>query len=89
MKKKLLLRKNSTTPRFKAGNEEMSVGSTILGERGQVVIPKDIRERLGLKPGAQLMVLHQKHGPIMLFPIEHMRQFLDGMTSKMSQMVNK
>ena len=31
--------------------------TTKLSSRGQVVIPEEIRERLGLKPGAQFVVL--------------------------------
>ena len=32
-------------------------GTTKLSSKGQVVIPGEIRERLGLKPGAQFVVL--------------------------------
>lgn len=89
MKKRRLSEKSSTTEKFKAGTDELLVGSTVLGERGQAVIPKDIRERLKLNPGSQLMVLHQKHGGIMLFPVEHMRQFLDGMSRKMPKVIEE
>jgi len=34
-----------------------SVATTTLSSRGQVVIPESVRERLGLKPGDQFLVL--------------------------------
>jgi AbrB family looped-hinge helix DNA binding protein len=33
------------------------VATTRLSSKGQVVIPEEIRDRLGLKPGAQFVVL--------------------------------
>ena len=56
------------------------MGSTVLGERGQLVIPKDIRERLKLKSGAKLMVMHHSDGPIVIFPLEKMQYMLTEMT---------
>ena len=37
-------------------------GSVTLGERGQVVIPKAVRERLGFEPGERLVVLSDEMG---------------------------
>ena len=34
--------------------------TTTLSSKGQVVIPEEIRDRLGLKPGAQFVVLGDK-----------------------------
>ncbi len=34
-----------------------SIATTKLSSKGQVVIPEEIRERLGLKPGTQFIVL--------------------------------
>ncbi len=33
------------------------VGTSTVGERGQVVIPAEAREKLGIKPGDKLLVL--------------------------------
>jgi AbrB family looped-hinge helix DNA binding protein len=33
------------------------LATTRLSSKGQIVIPEDIRDRLGLKPGAQFVVL--------------------------------
>ncbi len=42
-------------------------GSTSLGERGQIVIPKKVRAKLGLKKGDHLIVI-EKHGILVLAP---------------------
>lgn len=61
------------------------MGSTVLGERGQLVIPKDIRERLKLKSGAKLLVMNQPNGPIIIFPLDKMQSMLDLMTSQLTK----
>ena len=35
------------------------VATTKMSSKGQIVIPEDIRKRLGLKPGAQFVVVGQ------------------------------
>jgi AbrB family looped-hinge helix DNA binding protein len=44
---------------LRMGNIDMStaVSTTKMSSRGQIVIPDEIRERMGLGPGAQFMVL--------------------------------
>lgn len=61
------------------------MGSTMLGERGQLVIPKDIRERLKLKSGEKLLVMNQPNGPILIFPLEKMQSMLDAMTRRLTE----
>jgi len=36
-----------------------TVATTKMSSKGQIVIPEDIRKRLGLKPGAQFVVVGQ------------------------------
>lgn len=36
------------------------LATTKMSSKGQIVIPEDIRKRLGLKPGAQFVVVGQK-----------------------------
>ncbi len=53
----------------------------------QVVIPKDVRERLGLSPGQKVQAL-AVGGRIELVPvepIERLRGFLKGMPSKLER----
>ncbi|MEK6697494.1 MAG: AbrB/MazE/SpoVT family DNA-binding domain-containing protein [Nitrospirota bacterium] len=43
---------------------------TTLDRFGRVVVPKDIRDRLGLKPGAELEIDEQGN-EVVLKPVEH------------------
>ncbi len=62
------------------------VRSTVMGDRGQVVIPKEIRDRAGLAPGSRLMVMHhQVNGPVILLPMDHMRDFMEQMMKQMKE----
>ncbi len=55
-----------------------------LDSRGQILLPKEVREKAGLKPGDKLAVITHVHGQevayIMLIPVERLaeslRQFL-------------
>lgn len=66
------------------------MGTTVLGERGQVVIPKELRDEFNLKPGARLVVL--KHGPegaIILFPAEHLQELMHDLTTRLTTIQKK
>lgn len=53
-------------------------GSTVMGERGQVVIPAEAREEIGIEPGEKLVVFGNKRkGVIILFKSEIMTKFAD------------
>jgi AbrB family looped-hinge helix DNA binding protein len=58
--------------------------STTLSPKFQVVIPKPVREALGLVPGRKFHVLHYK-GRIELIPVrgaKQMRGFLRGLDTR-------
>jgi AbrB family looped-hinge helix DNA binding protein len=56
------------------------IGTIALGERGQVVIPKELREHLGLKTGSKLVLLQHDKGFIAL-KAEEMKALMDKMSS--------
>lgn len=60
------------------------LGATVMGERGQVVIPKDIRERLRLRTGTRLMVMQHGDSPLMLVPIEQMQEMIQQMSERVA-----
>lgn len=59
------------------------IGSTVMGSRGQVVIPKEIRDRMGLKTGATLIALQMKDGPVVLLPADRMQALVSDLTKNL------
>ena len=59
------------------------IGSTVMGSRGQVVIPKEIRDRMGLKDGTTLIALQMKDGPVVLLPAERMQKLISDLTKNL------
>lgn len=54
------------------------VGTVKLGEKGQIVIPKDARDLLGLEPGDSLLVLVDQAQGIALVDNERFQHFARG-----------
>lgn len=53
-------------------------GSATVGERGQIVIPVEARQHLGLQPGDKVLIMnHPIHKGLMVFKIDAARAFLD------------
>ena len=57
-------------------------GSTTLGERGQVVIPKDARKKLNFKKGEKLLVFGMHRGTIILTKPSSFEQFSKALKEK-------
>ena len=55
---------------------DILVETTKLSEKGQVVIPKDFRKKMGLKPGSQFLVI-AANGAIILQQMEHIKRKID------------
>lgn len=67
------------------------MGTTVVGERGQVVIPKELREQMKLVPGTKLVMFRPGNGPLVTFPMETMRAMMGKMAkrfSKLTKMMN-
>jgi AbrB family looped-hinge helix DNA binding protein len=60
-------------------------GSVKVGERGQIVIPKEAREIFGINPGDMLMVLGDEKRGIALVKADKFRSF----AMKMLKMFNE
>jgi AbrB family looped-hinge helix DNA binding protein len=56
-----------------------------VGERGQVVIPAAIRERVGLQPGDKLMVFTKHSEMICLVSTSSMQQLVDVLTQQLAE----
>jgi len=63
---------------------------TVIGERGQVVIPKEVRARLGLKPRTRLLVIEKGDAVIMKkLNLEEERRELEALFKKIDKRIEK
>jgi AbrB family looped-hinge helix DNA binding protein len=61
-------------------------GTATVGERGQVVIPADLRKELGMQPGDKLLIWKHPSGKgIMLFPVDSVREFMTMMLATLER----
>ena len=51
------------------------IAKRAIGERGQFVVPKDVREQLGLRPGTEVTV-EVKGGKMIVEPAKSVDEFL-------------
>ena len=60
-------------------------GSTVVGERGQVVIPAEAREELDIQPGEKLVVFgNPRRGMVILLKGDIMARFTEALMSRFS-----
>ena len=60
-------------------------GTGTLGPKGQVVIPAEVRENMGIKPGDKLITLYIPHKKAVAFITEaQAQQHIDRMGEKLS-----
>ena len=57
-------------------------GTVVLGERGQIVIPKEMRDLLGLNKGDQLMLMFHNDS-VVIIPREKMEAFVHHLTANL------
>ena len=57
-------------------------GTTVMGTRGQLVIPADARKDLKLKPGDRLVVIGRFHKILGLIRADEMEQFVEFILKK-------
>lgn len=61
------------------------VGTMTLGPKGQIVIPSDIREKMGVKPGDKLVALYVPDKCAVSFVSEHrLQKIIDKMGDHVS-----
>lgn len=52
-------------------------GAVAVGERGQIVIPKEARDDFGIKPGDKLVVLGRGGRGIVLLKADKLKEFAE------------
>lgn len=63
---------------------EALVDATVLGERGQIVIPKEIREKLGFKPGDRLVLMQNGDGPLLVLPASQLQSMVASFSDRVA-----
>jgi AbrB family looped-hinge helix DNA binding protein len=61
-------------------------GTVTVGERGQIVIPVEVRKSYRIKSGDRLIVVAKLDaGPISLIPADQLNKFLNHMTEMLTE----
>lgn len=60
-------------------------GTVTVGERGQVVIPAEVRKLYHIKTSDRLIVVAKPDGPIGFIPAERLNDFLSHMTEMLAK----
>ncbi len=76
----LLVRNNTF---MKSSKDKKFYGSTTLGEKGQVVIPKEARKEMKLKKGEKLLVFGKGCDMLALAKIDHMQKFAEELSKRL------
>jgi AbrB family looped-hinge helix DNA binding protein len=62
-------------------------GSVTVGERGQVVIPAEARNEMGIRPGDKLLIMkHPVYQGLMVAKLDALRGFLDEFAREVERM---
>ncbi len=63
-------------------------GSATVGERGQIVIPADARQKLDIKPGDKLLIFSSMHGKhsLTVMRAEQVTEFVSRAMARLSKM---
>jgi AbrB family looped-hinge helix DNA binding protein len=70
--------------------EDAFYGSATVGDRGQIVIPAEARQELGINPGDKLLIMrHPIHKGLMLFQLNSVKEFLDEFTAQVQRIEEK
>lgn len=68
----------------KCNLDECFYGSVTVGERGQVVIPSQARQEMGIKPGNKLLIMkHPVLDGLMMARFESVKEFIDDMSQSL------
>ena len=62
-------------------------GRTTVGERGQIVIPQNIRTAMKVKPGDEMVVM-SRGDKIIVFPSKNLEKFYQTVVTQMDHLRN-
>jgi AbrB family looped-hinge helix DNA binding protein len=67
-------------------SEPKVYGAVAVGEKGQIVIPAEVRKIYGIKSGDRMIVFSRPGGPIALIPADKFSHFLEEATAVLAKM---
>ena len=62
-----------------------TIGTVKVGEKGQIVIPKEAREMFGIKPGDSLLVIGDKRRGLTIVKTDDVRELVNKILEKMDK----
>ncbi|MCE2765820.1 MAG: hypothetical protein RLZ87_525 [Armatimonadota bacterium] len=66
--------------------EDAFYGSATVGDRGQIVIPAEARQELGIHPGDKVLIMrHPIHKGLMVFQLNSVKEFLDEFSAQVQR----
>ncbi|HEY5500718.1 MAG TPA: AbrB/MazE/SpoVT family DNA-binding domain-containing protein [Candidatus Humimicrobiaceae bacterium] len=73
---------------FELDNEKHTFSTVKVGERGQIVIPKETREMFSIKPGDNLIIFANKKTGIVIIKSEKIKEFAKKILEKIENIEN-
>ena len=67
-----------TLMKFQDSNHSLSVAT--IGTKGQIVIPRDVREALGIGPGDKIVIMTRGEHAAVLMPMDNVQEWVQKMT---------
>ena len=65
-------------------NHSLSVAT--IGTKGQIVIPRDIREKLGIGPGDKVVLMTRGEHAAVLMPMDNVQEWVTQMTAGIDEL---
>lgn len=70
--------------KFKSPFSDNIMGVATVGERGQIVIPKNIREELDVKKGQKFLAIYNGQG-LMLMPVDSFKAIIENVSKDINK----
>ncbi len=68
------------------GDKKEFFGSTVIGEKGQMVVPAEARKKLRLKKGEKLLVFGVHEEMLMITKVSSLGKYMDHLSKKMASL---
>ncbi|MHB1347428.1 MAG: AbrB/MazE/SpoVT family DNA-binding domain-containing protein [Candidatus Humimicrobiaceae bacterium] len=73
---------------FELNNEKHTFSTVKVGERGQIVIPKETRDMFSIKPGDNLIIIANKTRGIVIIKSDKIKEFAREILEKIEHIEN-